>query len=76
MNNAERNFLPETRNYELAARDKATMKLNRDTADTAAVSSLHKKWHYTLCQRQERINSHQRQENEPAAKNKKAIFSV
>jgi hypothetical protein len=45
MTNAERNFLPETRNYELAARDKAPMILNRDTADTAAVNSLHKKWH-------------------------------
>jgi hypothetical protein len=45
MDNAERNLVPETRNYELAARDKAPMILIRDTTDTAAVNSLHKKWH-------------------------------
>ena len=37
--------LPVTRRYELPARDKATMILNRDTADTAAVNFLHKKRH-------------------------------
>ncbi len=37
MNHAERNLvpLPVTRRYELPARDKATMILNRDIADTA-----------------------------------------
>ncbi len=61
MNNAKRNFvtLSMTRSYELAARDKATMILNRDTA---AVNFLHKKWHqwtHSHCKRQEIINSHQ-----------------